>query len=131
MGMFMRARPIPSRPKRVYLAGPMSNLPYFNFPAFMEAEETLQSEGYEVFNPAKKDIERYGEGIANCPNGTHEEALINVGQPVTYRDCLRVDLNWILDNADAIAYLPGWEKSSGVKAEKALAECLKLEEIYL
>lgn len=109
----------------------MSNLPYFNFPAFMSAAKKLEDEGYEVFNPAAADVERYGDGIANCPNGSHQEALEMVGRPVTYRECLRVDLNYILDHADAIALLPGWEASMGVKAEKALADCLKLEVIYL
>lgn len=117
--------------KCLYLAGPMSNLPYFNFPAFMEAEKKLTELGYEVFNPAQKDIEIFGPGIADCPNGTHEEAAEKCEHPPTYRECLKIDLNYILDYADAIALLPGWEKSMGVQAELALAKCLKLEEIYL
>lgn len=117
--------------KKLYLAGPMSNIPYFNFPAFFDAAKRLEERGFDVFNPAAKDIERYGQGIANCPNGTHAEALAMVGRPVTYRECLKVDLNYILDHADAICYLPGWENSSGVRAEKALADCLKLEVVNL
>ena len=117
--------------KKVYLCGPMANLPYFNFPAFFDAEKQLRDRGYEVFNPAKKDIEIFGEGIANCPTGTHEEAERIVGRPVTYEECLRIDLNWILDYADCIALLPGWENSRGCKVEQALAECLDLEVINL
>lgn len=117
---------------KVYLAGPMSNIPQFNFPAFMEADKKLTAEGWEVFNPAKADIERYGTDFSeSCPTGSHDEANVAAGTPVTYRDCLRVDLNYILDHANAIALLPGWEQSKGVKAELALSQCLGLEEIYL
>lgn len=117
--------------KKVYLAGPMSNIPYFNFPVFLEAAEKLRNKGYDVFCPAENDIKIYGDFWKNCPKGSHDEMGINGDHVPTYREVLRVDLNWILDNAEIIAYLPGWEKSKGVKAEKALAECLGLEEIYL
>ncbi len=117
---------------RIYLAGPMSNIPYFNFPAFFEGERKLREQGFEtIFNPAQSDVDTYGDFWKNCPTGSHEEAKGKDGTPITYRDVLRKDLNWILDNAEAIAFLPGWEKSKGVKAEKALAECLQLKEIYL
>lgn len=104
---------------RIYLAGPMSGLEDFNFPAFFEAEKFLKEQGYdEVFNPARADLDKYGD-------------LETINKEANYRDCLRVDLNWILDNADAIAVLPGWENSKGVKAELALAKALGLFEIYL
>lgn len=111
----------------------MSNLPKFNFPAFFEAEDKLIKDGYNVFSPARHDVEVYGlEGFMKCETGTHDEAKKIFGDNApTYRECLRVDLNWILDKADAIALLPGWERSKGVKAELALAECLNLEVIYL
>lgn len=118
--------------KKIYLAGPMSNIPYFNFPAFFAGEKVLRDKGFEViFNPAQHDVDTYGDFWKTCPTGSHEEAKTKDGTPITYRDVLRKDLNWILDNAEAIAFLPGWEKSKGVKAEKALADCLQLEEIYL
>ena len=37
---------------RVYLAGPMTGLPQFNFPAFDNAEKDLQARGYDVVPPA-------------------------------------------------------------------------------
>ena len=121
--------------KKVYLAGPMSGLPWFNFPAFHKAAYELRDKGYEVFSPAEKDIELFGTYIAQIQTGTHAEiavaAIENNSREPTYKECLRNDLLYILDEAEAIALLPGWEKSSGAKVEKALADCLKLELIEL
>lgn len=40
---------------KVYIAGPMTGLPEFNFPLFFEAEELLKGHGFEVINPARED----------------------------------------------------------------------------
>ena len=37
----------------VYIAGPMTDLPEFNFPAFNRAAAKLRSEGFDVTNPAE------------------------------------------------------------------------------
>lgn len=117
--------------KKVYLAGQMSGVPFFNFPAFKEAAKKLRDRGYIVFSPAEKDIERAGEFQLNCPNGSAEELVAcNVPQ-ITYRECMKLDLNYIMDQAEVIALLPGWEKSPGACVEKGLADLLKLEVIYL
>lgn len=116
---------------KVYLAGKMSDTPYFNFPAFFYHAKDLRQKGYEVFSPAECDIERAGDFWKSCPAGSWEELkVLNIPQ-VNYRDCMRIDLNWIIDNADVIALIPGWENSKGARAEKALADCLGLEIIYL
>ena len=96
----------------------MSGLPDFNFPAFFSAERLLRHHGHDVFNPAQADLDEWKD-------------IDTVRAKANYRDCLRKDLNWILDHADAIALLPGWEKSRGSCIEKALAGVLKLEVIYL
>lgn len=112
---------------KIYLAGPMSNIPQFNFPAFFSAAEKLRAEGHEVFCPAENDVAKHGNGWWENSDGSHK------GLPpgLDYRSCLRDDLNWILDHAEAIAHLPGWENSTGVAAEHALARALKLKMIYL
>lgn len=116
---------------RVYLAGQMSNIPQFNFPAFHAAAAKLRAEGFYVFNPAEADIDRSGVdpsvlNPAGDPNG--ETSKI---PGLSRRECLAADLQWIAMEADAIALLPGWEKSSGARAEKALADALNLQVIHL
>ena len=52
-----------------------------------------------------------------------------VKQPL--RIMLGSDLAWICREADAIAMLPGWEKSYGARAEHAVAVALDLQIIYI
>lgn len=116
---------------KVYLAGPMSALPEKNFPAFFRAANELRSKGYTVFNPAEADIEADGLQSATDTTSMRQHAVENVGKPSRYKDFLKKDLCWILDEAEAIALLPGWENSPGACAEKALADCLGLEVIHV
>lgn len=116
--------------KRIYLAGAMSGVPNFNFPAFHRAAAQLRSEGHEVFNPAEADIARIGvDPSIDNPEGCIKTAAERHG--LSRRECLAEDLSWIALNADAIAVLPGWESSTGVACELALARALGLEEIWL
>ena len=113
---------------KVYLAGPMRNVPYFNFPAFFAAEAKLKKKGHKVFNPARRDVQKYGKEVA-APSGSIKEAASQVG--FSLREALAMDTTWICINADAIALLPGWEKSKGANAELALAKALGLKVIKL
>ena len=38
--------------KTIYIAGPMSGIPYFNFPAFDTAKAFLILQGWDVVSPA-------------------------------------------------------------------------------
>jgi nucleoside 2-deoxyribosyltransferase len=95
---------------RVYLAGPMRGLPEFNFPAFDAAAAQLRDAGLEVFSPAEKGLEKHAEA--------NQESL------AFRRAVFLLDTEWICRNADVIALLPGWEKSKGAVAERALAEAI-------
>lgn len=96
---------------RIYLAGPMAGYPEQNYPAFMRAAKALRDLGYEVYNPAEYEA-----------NGTDEFPL---------REAFTEYTNYILNRADIIALLPGYEKSVGATAELSLARVVKLKEIYL
>jgi len=115
---------------KVYLAGPMRGLPNFNFPAFHKAAKKLRKQGYEVFNPAERDIERHGKDISKR-NPAGDLALAEVKHGFSLRDALGDDMAWICHHAEAIALLPGWKKSKGATAERALGEALGLEIFYV
>lgn len=107
----------------------MRGYPQFNFPAFNAAAVKLRNEGHEVFNPAERDLERSG-GV-DITNATGCEEQLKREHGVTIRECLHDDLVWICEHAEAIALLPGWEKSTGARAEHATAVALGLKFIYL
>ena len=109
---------------RVYLAGPMRGIPYFNFPAFTEAAKSLRAMGHTVLSPAEADIELFGDDFGK-DNPTGDAKGFDI------RGAMERDLLWICQEAEAIALLPGWEFSKGSRVEYALAECLGLEKIML
>jgi hypothetical protein len=93
---------------RVYIAGPMSGIPEFNFPAFRAAAIDLRAQGYDVVNPAELDENDV------LPDGT-------AAHPWSFY--LRRDLQALLD-CDAIYLLPGWQDSRGASLEAHVAEVL-------
>lgn len=118
------------RPLKIYLAGPMRGHPEFNFPAFHRAAAKLRSEGFDVFNPAENDEKTIGADFSkDYPTGDEDVLAKNTG--FTIRHALWADLRFLCQQADAIALLPGWEKSSGARAELATAEALGLRKIIL
>ena len=106
---------------RLYLAGPMRDVAYFNFPAFKAAAEDLRECGYFVFSPVERDIERCGADPSN-PTGCPIQAEKEYG--LTIRECLAEDLGWICRTATAVVVLPGWENSKGAQAEVHTARAL-------
>ena len=114
---------------KLYLAGPMRGIPNFNFPAFDYAAEKLRAAGFYVFSPAERDRDIHGTELEDNASGDEKEAAVKVG--FSLRDALGADTAWISAEADGIALLPGWEKSSGANAELALARALGLTVITL
>lgn len=92
--------------RRIYIAGPMTGLPEFNFPAFHAAAKAWRDAGWEVVNPAEEfdgDTER------------------------TYREYVEHDMRHIV-GCDAIAMLPGWDGpgARGSVWERAVADWMGL-----
>jgi len=88
---------------RVYIAGPMTGYPEYNFPSFRDAAQALAGFGHEPLNPARRP-------------------------PVdgkTWADYLRPDLADLL-TAEGVAVLPGWECSRGAVLEVHVAHALDL-----
>lgn len=107
---------------KIYLAGPMRGYPQFNFPAFHAAAARLRQDGHEVFSPAENDEALLGKDFATG-NATGDEAKA-AQKGFSLRTALAADTNYICRTATAIALLPGWERSKGATAEKALADAL-------
>lgn len=104
--------------KTVYIAGPMTGIEQFNFPAFYAAERGLKAAGHQVVNPAR-----------------HPPAVrcIFTGEvhTMSYEDFLNLDLEIIASGCDAVALLPGWRDSPGARREQQLAVSLGLEVLPL
>jgi nucleoside 2-deoxyribosyltransferase len=98
---------------KVYLAGPMRGYPEFNFPAFDAYRDALIKKGYEVISPADLD-RKAGFDPSDVVTGELQREMIT-------RDVQAIC------TCDALVLMPGWESSTGVKVEKALAEFLNLE----
>lgn len=106
--------------KKIYIAGPMSGLPEFNFPAFFQAEEELKAAGWQVFNPANKEQEKELDAEAFV-DGDAKKAL---AAGFDFRECYAWDVNRVIEG-DAIYMLPGWEQSPGARGEHAVAVAMK------
>ena len=90
-------------PRVIYLSGPMTGLPEYNYPLFREVAGELREAGHRVYNPAE---------------------FPHKGDPKDFpiRKAFAAYAAFICLEADTIVLLPGWQASKGVLAEKALAE---------
>lgn len=107
--------------KRIYIAGPMTGLPNFNFQAFFAASVKLREEGWAPVDPSQHDLD---EGFVELVDGEYK---------TTHWFNLPKILLWDLEQvaqSDAIYLLNGWEDSKGARAEHALAVALGKEIIF-
>src|SRR5271165_5763124 len=100
---------------RYYLAGPMSGIKSYNFPAFIEASETLRTKGYTIISPAELYDEETRERCLKSIDGN------DYTEHNTWGDCLSRDVKIVSDGIDGVVFLPGWEKSRGAKLEAFVA----------
>jgi hypothetical protein len=107
--------------KAIYIAGPMSGYPEFNFPAFFTAQYTLERLGWKVWNPAAKESEGDVQADQSFAAGDAKELVANGWD---YKSAILWDLEKVI-NSDAIYMLPGWEFSPGASAEHAAAKFVK------
>lgn len=98
----------------VYIAGPMSGIKDFNFPAFDKARNELISKGYQVNSPA--DLNRVNR--LDCIGMSGHESLSELG--VNLIEIIERNIDAVL-KSDAILLLPGWHKSKGATAELSVA----------
>jgi len=89
--------------RRLYIAGPMTGLPEYNYPAFRQTAAALRASGFEVACPTENGLP------ADAP----------------WIDHMRVNISRLL-TCSAVAVLPGWEASRGAQIEVNLARGLGL-----
>jgi hypothetical protein len=94
---------------KVYISGPMTGLPEYNYPAFHAAEIALRVHGYEPLSPARIDAG---------------------GQVQHWSWYMRRAVQMLMD-ADAVATLPGWQDSRGAVIEVNLALQLNMPVVDL
>ena len=104
--------------KRIYLAGPMSGIQFFNFPAFdTTRDELIKNDYWEVVSPADIDRE-YGFDATKMPEDSDWYSIPPAAG--TRSEIIRRDINALL-TCDAIHMMPGWRDSKGARAEFSLA----------
>lgn len=100
---------------RVYLAGPMSNIKQFNFPAFYAAAAELRAQGFEVVSPAElDDQEDKGAALKSTDGDVNDRTVVKK----TWGDFLARDVKLLSDEGiEGIVFLPNWTNSKGAKLE--------------
>lgn len=86
---------------KIYLSGPMSGYPEYNFPAFRAAAKRLRELGLEVIDPSE----------------------INQPDLNSWEQCMKNALRDMM-LCDTIVMLPGWQNSKGAVIELELSEKL-------
>ena len=94
---------------KIYIAGPMTGLPEFNYPAFHAKAAELRAIGHNVKSPAEHDFD-----VKDFP----------------LREAFADYTNYICTQAEAVHMLEGWHKSHGARIEHDLAVYLGLKVVY-
>ena len=102
---------------KLYIAGPMSGLPQYNYPAFDAAATALRQQGHEPVNPAEMDSEETRALALASPDGDGG----GWKGVESWGDFLARDVKLVADQVDGIVVLPGWEKSRGARLEAFVA----------
>ena len=93
--------------RKLYISGPMTGLPEFNFPAFAQAADWYRTLGCDVLSAHEVKHDE--------PNGLGS---------LPWHEYLRADLIAMLTECDEIVMLPGWQNSKGATLERHVAMAL-------
>lgn len=111
---------------KVYIAGPMTGIPQFNFPAFANAAALLRAEGMEVISPHEQDTPAVQAVAWQSPDGKLDAAGKVGGE--TWGDILAKDVKMLADGGiEGIVFLPDWQKSRGARLEATVGLLCKLK----
>lgn len=104
---------------KFYLAGPMTGLPQFNFPAFHAAAAALRADGHDVISPAEMDSPAVQAAAITSTDGSLDANGKIAGE--TWGEILARDVRVIADTVDGVVFLPDWHKSRGARLEAFVA----------
>ena len=88
----------------MYLCGPMTGYPAFNYPAFFAAADALRVARLEPLNPAE-----LGDKLGSAPWATYMRCAIAM-----------------LVKAEAVVMLDGWAQSRGALLERQIADAVQI-----
>ena len=105
--------------KRIYIAGPMTGIRNYNFPAFFRAADSLRRNGFDSINPAQLDIL---EGdVTISPSIGSEDGYVVALSPTWDREKVMArDLDAVR-TSDGVLLIDGWRKSLGALDEATCA----------
>ncbi len=109
--------------KVYYLAGPMTGIPQFNFPAFEEATQKLRGLGLNIISPHETDTDAVKKIAWASADGQLDEHDKIGGE--TWGDMLARDVKMIADEIDGLFVLARWYKSKGARLEVFVALCAR------
>ncbi|WP_336628460.1 MULTISPECIES: DUF4406 domain-containing protein [unclassified Microbacterium] len=97
----------------LYISGPMTGIPHWNYPAFIDAAAELRIWGFNVISPHELDQDAGVDPAAEWTGAMRREAIAR-------------DVEAVAKHADGVAVLDGWAASFGARAEVAVAGALQL-----
>jgi hypothetical protein len=104
---------------RLYVAGPMTGIPQFNFPAFDAVALLLRAQGHDVVSPAELDSPP-DRALALASSDGHALSVTK-----SWGDFLSRDVKLLADDGiEGVVVLPGWETSRGARLETYVANAL-------
>jgi hypothetical protein len=92
---------------KIFISGPMTGYPEWNFPKFIEVAADLRTLDYDVFNFVETMTP---EEMTNVP---------------TWEKCMKRAIPELC-KCDIVLVLDGWRKSQGARTEVFFAQLLKL-----
>ncbi len=101
----------------LYIAGPMTGIPEYNAPAFRRAAADLRLRGFEVISPVELDEQ---DGVNLEAEAAGATTLLS-SPGWDWARALARDITVIIERAEAVVALPGWEGSRGAFLETAAA----------
>jgi hypothetical protein len=102
---------------KLYLSGPMTGVPEYNWPAFFAAADALKARGHEVVNPAELDDPEEVAELERSPNAYGPLYSRFLARDFVILSCE----TW---QVEGTVVLPGWEGSRGACAEVYVTRAL-------